>query len=166
MSIATITPKDVKDLAFGQKLGVDYVALSFVRSAADLERARKHVKARNTPLIAKIEKPQAVDNIDAVIAGLGRADGRPRRPRGRAAARAACPASRRSSVRRTNKRGKLVIVATEMLESMILNARPTRAEVSDVANAIYDGADAVMLSGETASGKHPVEAVRDDVRRS
>jgi pyruvate kinase len=159
MSIGAITPKDVKDLAFGQELGVDYVALSFVRTAEDVARARKHVKLRGTPLIAKIEKPQALDNLEAIIREsdgimVARGDLGVELPLSRV------PLIQKELVRRTNHAGKLVIVATEMLESMIQNPRPTRAEVSDVANAIHDGADAVMLSAESASGKYPVLAAQ------
>jgi pyruvate kinase len=157
VSVPTITAKDRQDLAFGQELGVDYVALSFVRTADDIQRARALVAGRNTPLIAKIEKPQAVDNLDAIARAadgimVARGDLGVEMPLEK------LPALQKQMVRLVNRLGGLTIVATEMLESMITNARPTRAEVSDVANAILDGADAVMLSGETAAGKFPVEA--------
>ncbi|EPX56250.1 Pyruvate kinase [Cystobacter fuscus DSM 2262] len=157
VSVPTITAKDREDLAFGQELGVDYVALSFVRSAEDIQRARALV-ARDTPLIAKIEKPQAVDHLDAIARAadgimVARGDLGVEMPLEK------LPALQKQMVRLVNRLGGLTIVATEMLESMVTSARPTRAEVSDVANAILDGADAVMLSGETAAGKFPVEAV-------
>jgi len=163
VSVPTLTAKDRADLAFGQELGVDYVALSFVRTPEDVLRARKLVRRRGTPLIAKIEKPQAVDALDAIadVADgimVARGDLGVEMPLER------LPALQKSMVKKVNLKGGIVIVATEMLESMVTNARPTRAEVTDVANAIFDGADAVMLSGETASGRHPVEAVRTMAR--
>jgi pyruvate kinase len=159
VSVPTITRKDVEDLAFGQQEGVDYVALSFVRTAADIHRARKLVAKLRTPLIAKIEKPQAVDALEEIAAVadgimVARGDLGVEMPLER------LPAIQKWMVKRTNDNGGIVIVATEMLESMVTNIRPTRAEVSDVANAILDGADAVMLSGETAAGKYPQKAVR------
>ncbi|MET0401945.1 MAG: pyruvate kinase [Cystobacter sp.] len=157
VSVPTITAKDRQDLAFGQELGVDYVALSFVRSAEDIRRARALVAGRDTPLIAKIEKPQAIEHLDAIAR---EADGImvARGDLGVEMPLEKLPALQKQMVRQVNRLGGLTIVATEMLESMVNNARPTRAEVSDVANAIQDGADAVMLSGETAAGKFPVEA--------
>jgi pyruvate kinase len=163
VSVPTLTAKDKVDLAFGQELGVDYVALSFVRTPDDILRARKYVQRRGTPLIAKIEKPQAVDALDAIAdvadgVMVARGDLGVEMPLEK------LPALQKMMVKKVNLKGGIVIVATEMLESMVTNARPTRAEVTDVANAIFDGADAVMLSGETASGKHPVEAVRTMAR--
>ncbi|HYO57370.1 pyruvate kinase [Archangium sp.] len=157
VSVPTITEKDAEDLVFGQEVGVDYVALSFVRTAADIRQARKLVSQRGTPLIAKIEKPQAVANLESIAR---EADGImvARGDLGVEMPLEKLPAIQKHMVRTVNRMGGLVIVATEMLESMVNNARPTRAEVSDVANAILDGADAVMLSGETAAGKHPVQA--------
>ncbi len=157
ISVPTITKKDAVDLAFGQELGVDYVALSFVRSADDIKLARQHVAKRNTPLIAKIEKPQAVDNLEAIAAVsdgvmVARGDLGVEMPLEQ------LPGIQKRAVAEVNRMGGIVIVATEMLESMVGNPRPTRAEVSDVANAILDGADAVMLSGETAAGKYPIDA--------
>jgi pyruvate kinase len=157
VSVPTITQKDALDLAFGQELGVDFVALSFVRTAEDIVRARAHVAKHQTPLIAKIEKPQAVDNLEAIAAvsdGVMVARG----DLGVEMPLETLPMTQKRAVSQVNRQGGLVIVATEMLESMINNPRPTRAEVSDVANAILDGADAVMLSGETAAGKYPVDA--------
>jgi pyruvate kinase len=157
ISVPTITEKDAVDLAFGQELGVDYVALSFVRSADDIKKAREHVAKRNTPLIAKIEKPQAVENLEAIAAVadgvmIARGDLGVEMPLEQ------LPGIQKRAVAEVNRMGGLVIVATEMLESMVGNPRPTRAEVSDVANAILDGADAVMLSGETAAGRYPIDA--------
>ncbi|WP_224366535.1 pyruvate kinase [Hyalangium versicolor] len=157
ISVPTITEKDAADLAFGQELGVDYVALSFVRSAADIKEAREHVAKRNTPLIAKIEKPQAVENLEAIASVadgvmIARGDLGVEMPLEQ------LPGIQKRAVAEVNRMGGLVIVATEMLESMVGNPRPTRAEVSDVANAILDGADAVMLSGETAAGRYPIDA--------
>ncbi|MBN8227940.1 pyruvate kinase [Corallococcus macrosporus] len=158
MSVPTLTEKDKVDLAFGQEVGVDYVALSFVRTAQDVRQARALVAKNKTPLISKIEKPQAVENLEAIAAEsdgvmVARGDLGVEMPLEQ------LPAIQKRTVRQVNRMGGIVIVATEMLESMVLNARPTRAEVSDVANAILDGADAVMLSGETAAGKYPVDAV-------
>ena len=157
VSVPTVTRKDEEDLAFGQELGVDYVALSFVRTADDILRARKLVARNDTPLIAKIEKPQAVEHLDAIARA---ADGImvARGDLGVELPLEKLPALQKQMVRVVNRLGGLSIVATEMLESMVSNSRPTRAEVSDVANAILDGADAVMLSGETAAGKFPVQA--------
>jgi pyruvate kinase len=157
ISVPTITEKDAVDLAFGQEIGVDYVALSFVRSAEDIKLARAHVAKRNTPLIAKIEKPQAVENLEAIAAVadgvmIARGDLGVEMPLEQ------LPGIQKRAVAEVNRMGGLVIVATEMLESMVGNPRPTRAEVSDVANAILDGADAVMLSGETAAGRYPIDA--------
>jgi pyruvate kinase len=158
VSVPSVTEKDEEDLAFGQRLGVDYVALSFVRSAADVERARPLVSKLKTPLIAKIEKPQAVENL-AEIARVSDGVMVARGDLGVELPLEKLPAIQKQAVSLVNHMGGLVIVATEMLESMILSARPTRAEVTDVANAVLDGADAVMLSGETAAGQFPVQAV-------
>ncbi len=156
VSAPSLTEKDAIDLEFGLALGVDYVATSFVRSADDV-RGVKEIVGERAPIIAKIEKPQAVADIDAIaeVADgimVARGDLGVELPLERV------PLIQKMLIERTNAMGKIVIVATEMLESMIHEARPTRAEVSDVANAILDGADAVMLSAETASGDHPVEA--------
>jgi pyruvate kinase len=163
VSVPTLTAKDKADIAFGQEVGVDYLALSFVRTPEDVLRAKKLVKGRGTPVIAKIEKPQAVDALDAIAevadgVMVARGDLGVELPLEK------LPGLQKAMVQKVNLKGGIVIVATEMLESMVQNARPTRAEVSDVANAIYDGADAVMLSGETASGRYPVEAVRTMAR--
>ena len=158
VSVSSLTRKDLSDLAFGLSLGVDYVALSFVRSEKDIERAIAAMGEARRPLIAKIEKPQAVEGLRAIAEA---ADGImvARGDLGVELPLEKLPAIQKAAVREVNRLGKLTVVATEMLESMVVSARPTRAEVSDVANAILDGADAVMLSGETASGAHPVEAV-------
>ncbi len=158
VSVPALTDKDIEDLAFGQEVGVDFVALSFVRSAEDVERARPHVARLGTPLIAKIEKPQAVIELEAIALAadgimVARGDLGVEMPLEK------LPAIQKRAVAEVNRLGRIAIVATEMLESMIQNPRPTRAEVTDVANAVLDGADAVMLSGETASGRFPVEAV-------
>jgi pyruvate kinase len=157
LSIPILTKKDKEDLAFGQRIGVDFVALSYVRSAKDIEQARTHLKRLGTPVIAKIEKPQAVANLEEIASAadgvmIARGDLGVEMPLER------LPLIQKDAVRLVNRLGRVVIVATEMLESMVVNARPTRAEVSDVANAIFDGADAVMLSSETAIGKYPVLA--------
>ncbi|MBX5481060.1 MAG: pyruvate kinase [Myxococcaceae bacterium] len=157
VSVPTLTKKDEEDLAFGQELGVDYVALSFVRTADDIRRARAHVARRRTPIIAKIEKPQAVENLEE-IAHVADGVMVARGDLGVEMPLEMLPSIQKRIVETVNRNGGIAIVATEMLESMIVNARPTRAEVTDVANAVLDGADAVMLSGETASGAHPVAA--------
>jgi pyruvate kinase len=162
VSVPTITKKDREDLKFGQLLGVDYVALSFVRSAKDIHEARKLIGKR-TPVIAKIEKPQAVARLDEIADAadgimVARGDLGVEMPLEK------LPGIQKDMVRRVNARGGIVIVATEMLESMIEKPRPTRAEVTDVANAIFDGADAVMLSGETAAGKYPVQVIETMAR--
>jgi pyruvate kinase len=159
LSIPTLTRKDKADLAFGQLIGVDFVALSFVRSADDVQRARALVSRLKTPLIAKIEKPQAVAHLKEIAAAadgvmIARGDLGVEMPLER------LPVIQKQAISLVNRLGGIVIVATEMLESMINNSRPTRAEVSDVANAIFDGADAVMLSAETAVGRFPVQAAR------
>lgn len=156
VSAPSLTEKDAVDLEFGLQVGVDYVAISFVRTADDVRQVKDIVGDR-APIIAKIEKPQAVADIDAIaeVADgimVARGDLGVELPLERV------PLIQKMLIERTNAMGKIVIVATEMLESMITEARPTRAEVSDVANAILDGTDAVMLSAETASGSHPVEA--------
>ncbi|MFL5426784.1 MAG: pyruvate kinase, partial [Myxococcales bacterium] len=156
VSIPALTEKDLSDLQFGLGQGVDYVAMSFVRSADDIRQIKRY--APTTPIIAKLEKPQAVDRIDEIaqIADgvmIARGDLGVEMPLERV------PLIQKTGIERTNYHGKIAIVATQMLESMIVSPRPTRAEVSDVANAILDGADSVMLSAETATGAHPVAAV-------
>jgi pyruvate kinase len=157
VSIPALTAKDIDDLKFGLSQGVDFVALSFVRSGDDIRQVKR--LAPTTPIIAKIEKPQAVDRIDE-IAMLSDGIMVARGDLGVEMPLECVPLMQKSIIERTSVHGKIAIVATQMLESMISSPQPTRAEVSDVANAILDGAGAVMLSGETAVGAYPVEAVR------
>jgi pyruvate kinase len=160
VSSPSLTEKDLADLRFGLEAGIDMVALSFVRTAEDVRQLWHHLDAQapRIPIIAKIEKPQAWENIDSI---LDVADGVmvARGDLGVEMALEKVPFIQKAIIRRARRRSKFVITATQMLESMIHNSTPTRAEVSDVANAIYDGSDAVMLSAETSVGKHPVEAV-------
>ena len=160
LSIPSITSKDLVDLAFGLEQSVDFVAISFVRESSDVLRVKQFLqeKGADVPLIAKVEKHEAVDDIDNIIA---EADGImvARGDLGVEMPLKQVPTVQKEIIRKCNQVGKPVIVATQMLESMINSIRPTRAEVSDVANAIFDGADAVMLSGETAIGRYPVETV-------
>ena len=156
-----MSEKDKADLAFGLAAGVDLVALSFVRTPEDVLLCRSLMEraGRVVPVIAKIEKPEALDRIDEILAvadGLMVARG----DLGVEILPERVPGLQKMLCRKANAVGKPVIVATQMLESMIEHPRPTRAEASDVANAIWDGADAVMLSGETASGRHPLLAVQ------
>jgi pyruvate kinase len=160
LSIPALTAKDRKDLEFGLKHGVDAVALSFVRSAADVNMVRRIVTGlgSDTPLIAKLEKPQAIDHLEEILEAcdgvmVARGD------LGVEMAPEKVPVIQKHVIRRAAEWRKPVITATQMLESMIENPRPTRAEASDVANAIFDGSDSVMLSAETASGRYPREAV-------
>jgi pyruvate kinase len=160
VSMPSVTDKDLRDLAFGVGLGVDYVALSFVRRAADVVQVREALEREgaDTPVIAKLERPEALDDLDAILAvadGLMVARG----DLGVEIAPERVPGIQKSIIQAANRAGKPVITATQMLESMIASPQPTRAEVSDVANAILDGSDAVMLSGETAIGKYPIRAV-------
>jgi pyruvate kinase len=160
VSVPALSEKDERDLRWALRHGVDMVALSFVRSPADIEPVHKVMDAedRHVPVIAKLEKPQAIENLDAVIDTfdafmVARGD------LGVEVPLEDVPAVQKKIIDAARIWAKPVIVATQMLESMITSARPTRAEVSDVANAILDGADALMLSGETAVGKYPMEAV-------
>lgn len=166
LRLPSMTDKDQADLEFGLAHGVDYVSLSFVRRAEDV-RALKQLLAQKgaaeMPVVAKIEKPQAIANLDAILnecdaVMVARGDlGVEMRPE-------KVPLLQKHIIRQCNRKGIPVITATQMLESMITNARPTRAEASDVANAIIDGTDAIMLSGESAVGNFPVEAVQMLVR--
>lgn len=161
-TLEAFTEKDRRDLQFGIGLGVDYVAVSFVRKADDIARVKEWAKKNRfvlPPLIAKIEKPEALDNIDEimeVVDGIMVARG----DLGVEMLTEQVPVIQKRLIDLANEKGKFVITATQMLESMTQHTRPTRAEASDVANAILDGTDAVMLSGETASGKYPVETVK------
>jgi pyruvate kinase len=158
---AALTDKDQADLEFALNQGIDYVALSFVRRAEDIVLARQvmHRVGRMVPLIAKIEKPEALTNLDAIVT-LSDAVMVARGDLGVELSPERVPVVQKEIIRRCNRRGLPVIIATQMLNSMIEHPRPTRAEASDVANAIFDGADVVMLSGETASGAYPFEAVK------
>ena len=156
-----LTPKDLEDLVFGVKAGIDYLGLSFVRQPSDIDQARAAMEraGRQVPIIAKLEKPEALARLDAI---LDKTDGVmiARGDLGVEIPPEEVPAIQKDIIRRANSRGLPVIVATQMLNSMITHPRPTRAEASDVANAVFDGADAVMLSGETASGKYPIQSVQ------
>lgn len=158
LSAPALSEKDFADLAFATGvLKVDYVALSFVRKPEDVVLAKLH--AGLTPVIAKIEMPEAIENLAAI---LDAADGAmvARGDLGVELGSEKVPLIQKRIIREVNTRGKIVITATQMLDSMIRNPRPTRAEAADVANAVLDGTDALMLSGETASGSYPVESVR------
>jgi len=157
LSVPALTAKDRVDAEAGRAMGVDYFALSFVRRASDLTEASALLGG--TPLIAKVEKPEAVGNLDAIIEAcegvmVARGD------LGVELGSEKVPMVQKRAIRATNARSKLVITATQMLDSMIRSPRPTRAEAADVANAVLDGTDVLMLSGETASGRYPLEAVR------
>ena len=160
VSAPSVTTKDLDDLRFGLEHDVDYVALSFVREPDDVRFLIRDMErlGRRKPVIAKIEKPEALDNLAAI---LDRADGVmvARGDLGVELSPERVPAAQKRIIREANARGKPVITATQMLESMIQSPRPTRAEASDVANAIIDGTDAVMLSGETAVGRFPERCV-------
>lgn len=161
VSAPALTEKDAIDLEFGLSQGVDYVALSFVRRASDIDDIKHRINAfgKLTPVIAKIEKPEALTDLTAILAkvdGIMVARG----DLGVEMAAEEVPVVQKQLIEAANLAGKPVITATQMLESMIRNPRPTRAEASDVANAIIDGTDAVMLSGETANGQYPIESVQ------
>ena len=160
LPIEAVTDKDEADLRFGLALGVDYVALSFVRHADDVHRLRSLMEqeGRIVPILVKIEKAEALENLDAILevadgAMVARGDLGIELPFEEMAM------VQKRLIRACNRLGKPVITATQMLDSMIRNPRPTRAEVTDIANAILDGTDALMLSGETAVGAHPLQAV-------
>lgn len=164
LNIPGFTEKDRADLAFGLSQGVDFVAISFVRTAHDVELVRQAMADLDTNnthplLIAKLEQPEALENLDQI---LKIADGVmvARGDLGVEMPPEAVPIAQKRIIEAANRCAKIVITATQMLDSMIVNPLPTRAEASDVANAIFDGTDAVMLSGETASGAYPVEAVQ------
>lgn len=157
VSSPSLTDKDRADLAFCMERGVDLIALSFVRSARDMEELRAALPD-GPPILAKIEKPEGWRNLERILEA---ADGVmvARGDLGVEMDLDELPYIQKSIIKAARRRGRFVITATQMLESMIYNAAPTRAEVSDVANAIFDGSDAVMLSGETSVGRHPVAAV-------
>ena len=159
--VPSLTAKDEEDLQFAIRSGVDAIAVSFVRTAEDIRLVRHRVAAlgAETWIIAKLEKPQAIQHLESILEAadgvmVARGDLGVEMPPEKV------PAIQKHVIRRAGDYRKPVITATQMLESMIENPRPTRAEASDVANAIYDGTDAVMLSAETAAGKYPVEAVK------
>ena len=160
LSTKSVTEKDFRDLEFVMNYRTDYVALSFVRSVNDIIHLRDWMKERNfvKPIIAKIEKKEACDNIDEII---DEADGImiARGDLGVEIPAQEVPTIQKEIIKKCNAKGKLVITATQMLDSMIHNPIPTRAEASDVANAVLDGTDAVMLSGETSVGKYPLNSV-------
>lgn len=165
VSVPALSAKDIGDLEFALTLGVDLIALSFVRSPADIELVHEVMDrvGRRVPVIAKLEKPEAVANLEAVVLAfdavmVARGDLGVELPLEEV------PLVQKRAIQIARENAKPVIVATQMLESMIQNSRPTRAEASDVANAVLDGADAVMLSGETSVGAYPLEAVRTMAR--
>jgi pyruvate kinase len=165
LSSPALTEKDRRDLAFGVEHGVDYVALSFVRQAADVEEAKVLIRSRggSMPVISKIEKREAVDDLPSILEvtdGVMVARG----DLGVELSTEEVPTLQKRIIQMANGAGKVVITATQMLESMVENPRPTRAEASDVANAILDGTDGIMLSAETASGRYPVETVETMAR--
>jgi pyruvate kinase len=160
LPIPSLTDKDRRDLNFAVRQGADYIALSFVRRAEDCEEAKALIRAAGgrQPLVSKIEKAEAIDNLDQIIAAsdgvmVARGD------LGVETSVELVPVYQKRIIEESNRAEKFVITATQMLQSMIEEPRPTRAEASDVANAVWDGTDAVMLSGETATGKYPVAAV-------
>jgi pyruvate kinase len=166
LSVNALTDKDLFDLEFALHLGVDAIAISFVRSREDILYTRKKTQEFtqdpnfHIPIIAKIERPEAVENLDSILDvtdGIMVARG----DLGIETSTATVPIIQKSAIQKALIHSKYVITATQMLESMIENPRPTRAEASDVANAIFDGTDAVMLSGETAVGKYPIESIRN-----
>ena len=162
INLPAITPKDKKDIEFGIEQGIDFIAASFVRKASDVLAIREILEennATNIQIISKIENQEGVDNIDEILEvsdGLMVARG----DLGVEIPTEDIPIVQKELIKKCNILGKPVITATQMLDSMIRNPRPTRAEVTDVANAIFDGTDAIMLSGETAAGKYPLESVK------
>ncbi len=165
VSVPALSEKDIEDLEFALKLGVDFIALSFVRSPSDVELVHDVMDrvGRRVPVIGKLEKPEAIDNLEAIVLAfdavmVARGDLGVELPLEQV------PIVQKRAIHRARENAKPVIVATQMLESMIENSRPTRAEASDVANAVLDGADAVMLSGETSVGAYPIETVRTMAR--
>jgi pyruvate kinase len=164
VGVASLTDKDRDDLAFGIGQQVDYVAISFVQKPEDVANVKRAIveidhRAARLPVIAKLEKPSALDNLEAIV---DIADGVmvARGDMGVELSPQRVPTAQKCIIEAANRKWKFVITATQMLESMMTNPIPTRAEASDVANAVYDGTDAVMLSGETAMGQYPVETVK------
>lgn len=165
VSVPALSEKDLDDLEFALKLGVDFIALSFVRSPADVELVHEVMDrvGRRVPVIAKLEKPEAIDNLEAIVLAfdavmVARGDLGVELPLEQV------PLVQKRAIQIARENARPVIVATQMLESMIESSRPTRAEASDVANAVLDGADAVMLSGETSVGQYVMETVRTMAR--
>ena len=165
ISVPALSEKDIADLRFALKLGVDFIALSFVRSPSDVDRVHEIMdeEGRRVPVIAKLEKPEAVDALESIILAfdavmVARGD------LGVEVPLEEVPLVQKRAIQIARENAKPVIVATQMLDSMIENSRPTRAEASDVANAVLDGADAVMLSGETSVGVDPHNVVRTMAR--
>ena len=164
LDIPVLTPKDLEDLKFGLEAGVDLVAISFVKKASDIEMVRDTMRGILgnqwlPPIVAKLERPEAIANLEEIIKvtdGVMVARG----DLGVEMSPALVPSVQKEIIKKSNNYGKFVITATQMLESMINNPRPTRAEAADVANAIFDGTDAVMLSAESAAGKYPVQSIR------
>ncbi len=166
LSAPALTEKDRRDAVLGLELDVDFIAMSFVRRKEDIRELRSLLQQHGREdlhIIAKIERPEAIDNLEDI---LNTADGVmvARGDLGVELAPETVPTLQKQIIRESNQRGRPVITATQMLESMVVHSSPTRAEASDVANAILDGTDALMLSGETASGRFPVEAVKHMVR--
>ena len=162
VSVPALSEKDIEDLEFALSLGVDFIALSFVRSPADIDLVHQVMDrsgSRRLPVIAKIEKPEAVDNLEAIVLAF---DGVmvARGDLGVELPLESVPLVQKRAIQIARENAKPVIVATQMLDSMISNSRPTRAETSDVANAVLDGADALMLSGETSVGRYAIESVQ------
>ncbi|WP_031469830.1 pyruvate kinase [Sciscionella sediminilitoris] len=161
VSVPALSEKDIEDLEFALRLGVDFIALSFVRSPADIDLVHQvmdRVGLGRLPVIAKLEKPEAVENLEAIVLAfdgvmVARGDLGVELPLEQV------PLVQKRAIQIARENAKPVIVATQMLDSMINNSRPTRAETSDVANAVLDGTDAVMLSGETSVGRYPIETV-------
>ena len=162
INLPALTPKDISDIEFGIEQDIDFIAASFVRKASDVLAIREILENNNAThiqIISKIENQEGIDNIDSILQvsdGIMVARG----DLGVEIPTPEIPIAQKMMIKKCNQLGKPVITATQMLDSMMRNPRPTRAEVTDVANAIYDGTDAIMLSGETAAGKYPVEAVK------
>lgn len=162
IKLPSITEKDIEDIKFGCKMGVDFIAASFIRKASDILDVRNILKengGENIKIIAKIENQEGVDNVDSILEAtdaimVARGDMGVEIPIQKV------PIIQKSIIKKCNKAGKMVITATQMLDSMIRNSLPTRAEASDICNAIFDGTDAIMLSGESASGSFPIEAAQ------